>query len=70
MVVNRTFTISDYLGAFPFPVIRSKQRQVLQEICDAFNSGYRIIVLEAPTGFGKSPVAMCAARTFGSSLYV
>ncbi len=43
------------------------QRQVLQEICDAFNSGYKVIVLEAPTGFGKSPVAMCVARTLGSS---
>jgi ATP-dependent DNA helicase DinG len=67
LVVNKTLTISDYLDAFPFLDIRPKQCQVLQEICHAFNSGYRIIVLEAPTGFGKSAVAMCAARTFGSS---
>jgi ATP-dependent DNA helicase DinG len=50
-----------------YPDIRPKQCQVLQEICDAFNSGYRIIVLEAPTGFGKSPVAISVARTLGSN---
>ena len=31
------------------------------------NSGYQYVVLEAPTGFGKSPVAVCVARTLGSS---
>lgn len=67
MAANKTLTLEHYLGAFPFPDIRPKQRQVLQEICNAFNSGYRIVVLEAPTGFGKSPVAMCVARTLGSS---
>jgi Rad3-related DNA helicase len=40
---------------------------VLNQICDAFNSGYKYIVLEAPTGFGKSPVAITTAMTLGSS---
>jgi DEAD_2 len=64
LVATRTLTFEDYLSAFPFPEIRPKQHQVIQEICDAFNSGYKVI---APTGFGKSPVAMCVARTLGSS---
>jgi ATP-dependent DNA helicase DinG len=64
---NKPLKLREYLSAFPFPDIRPMQRQVLQEICDAFNSGYKVIVLEAPTGFGKSPVAMCVARTLGSS---
>jgi ATP-dependent DNA helicase DinG len=34
---------------------------------DAFNSGYKYIVLEAPTGFGKSPIAMALALSLGSS---
>lgn len=55
------------MANFPFPDIRPKQREVLEEICDAFNYGYKVIVLEAPTGFGKSPVSMCVARTLGSS---
>jgi Rad3-related DNA helicase len=37
--------------------MRNNQTHVLNEICEAFNSGYKCILLEAPTGFGKSPVA-------------
>src|SRR5262249_10238155 len=33
----------------------------------AFTSGYKYIVLEAPTGFDESPVAIAAALTLGSS---
>ena len=40
---------------------------VLDEICNAFNSGYKYIVLEAPTGFGKSAVAITFALNLGSS---
>jgi ATP-dependent DNA helicase DinG len=64
---NKILTLEDYLSVFPFPEVRPKQRQVLQEICDAFNSGYKIIALEAPTGFGKSPVAIAIGRTSGTS---
>ena len=39
----------------------------LNEICEALNSGYKHILLEAPTGFGKSPVAVAVAMTMGSS---
>ena len=47
--------------------MRENQSSVLNEICEAFNSGYRYILLEAPTGFGKSPVAVAVAMTLGSS---
>ena len=67
MVATKILAFDDYLLAFPFPNIRLKQREALQEICDAFNQGYRVIVLEAPTGFGKTPVGICVARTMGSS---
>ena len=52
---------------FPFTSQRCNQTLVLNQICDAFNSGYKHIVLEAPTGFGKSPVAITTAMTLGSS---
>ena len=32
-----------------------------------FNSGYKYIILEDPTGFGKSPVAITIAMSLGSS---
>ena len=62
-----TSELKKYLDNFPFSEIRPNQCQVLQEICDAFNCGCKFIVLEAPTGFGKSPVAICVARTLESS---
>jgi ATP-dependent DNA helicase DinG len=37
------------------------------EICDAFNSGYKYVILEALTGFGKSHVAIAVAPALGSS---
>ena len=63
----KLLTLQDYLDNFPFPEIRPNQREALEQICDAYNSGYRYVVLEAPTGFGKSPVAVCVASTLGSS---
>src|SRR5687767_7848324 len=59
--------LEEYLANFPFSEIRPKQYNVLEEICDAFDQGYKVIVLEAPTGFGKSPVATCVAHALGSS---
>jgi hypothetical protein len=58
-------TVDDLIKNFPFPTLREKQFYVLREIADASASGYKYIILEAPTGFGKSPVAIAAALTLG-----
>ena len=58
---------SDLVKNFPFSTQRENQKRVLEEILAAFNSGYRHIVLEAPTGFGKSAVAITLALSLGSS---
>ncbi|MFL6496414.1 MAG: DEAD/DEAH box helicase family protein, partial [Nitrososphaera sp.] len=55
------------LSHFPFPEIRDKQKKVLDMIDSAFKSDYKQIFLEAPTGFGKTPVAITLARYLGSS---
>jgi len=60
-------TTSNYIKNFSFPTLRDKQSYVLKDIDAAFTSGYKYIVLEAPTGFGKSPVAITTALTLGSS---
>jgi ATP-dependent DNA helicase DinG len=52
---------------FPLPILRDRQQKMLAEIEQALNSGYKHIFLEAPTGFGKSPVAIALARYLGSS---
>jgi Rad3-related DNA helicase len=47
--------------------MRDKQRKILEEIEQAIKSEFKYIFLEAPTGFGKSPVAVALARYLGSS---
>jgi Rad3-related DNA helicase len=47
--------------------MRERQRAVLLDIESAIKSGYKNIFLEAPTGFGKTPVAIALARYLGSS---
>ncbi|MFL6422429.1 MAG: helicase C-terminal domain-containing protein [Nitrososphaeraceae archaeon] len=64
---HESLSISELIKNFPFPSQRNNQEKVLNEICNAFNSGHKYIILEAPTGFGKSPVAIAVARTLGSS---
>jgi Rad3-related DNA helicase len=55
------------LSYFPFQQMREKQRSTLLDIESAIKSGYRHIFLEAPTGFGKTPVAIAMARYLGNS---
>jgi ATP-dependent DNA helicase DinG len=59
--------LTTILRYFPFPQIREKQKKVLEEIESAINSGYKHLFLEAPTGFGKTPVAIALARYLGNS---
>lgn len=52
---------------FPFESIREKQKDVIKQIEASIESGIKYIFLEAPTGFGKSPIAIALARYLGSS---
>jgi ATP-dependent DNA helicase DinG len=48
--------------------MRERQSYVLNEIATAYASGYKqYILLEAPTGFGKSPAAIAVALTLDTS---
>ena len=62
-----SLTVASLINNFPFASQRHNQTTVLNQICAAFNSDYKYIILEAPTGFGKSPVAIAVAMTLGSS---
>lgn len=52
---------------FPLDLVRPNQDKVLDELDQALKSDYKFIFLEAPTGFGKSAVAVTLARFLGSS---
>ena len=66
-IQKQDLILSNLVSNFPFKEIRPKQYEVLQQIAEAINKGYKYIVLEAPTGFGKSPVAIAVGRTLGTS---
>jgi ATP-dependent DNA helicase DinG len=54
-------------GTFPFPSYRAGQAEALAETRAAFVSGKRFVVLEAPTGSGKSAIAVALAREASST---
>lgn len=45
--------VNEVFENFPYKTARHQQKKVIEDICIAFNSGCRYIILEAPTGFGK-----------------
>ena len=47
---------------WPFDSYRRLQRKTLAAITKAFASGKDVVVVEAPTGTGKSPIAIAIAR--------
>ena len=49
---------------------REIQKEILQGIEEKIRSGYKTIILSAPTGVGKSLIAATLARYFGSSFIV
>jgi ATP-dependent DNA helicase DinG len=55
------------INYFPLTKIRSNQGKVLEEIEEALKCNKKYIFLEAPTGFGKSPIAITLASYLGSS---
>ena len=49
---------------------REIQKEILQAIEQQFKSGYKTLILSAPTGVGKSLIAATLARYLGSSFIV
>ena len=64
---KRNMPSSSLQSHFPLPTMRDRQQKILLEIEEAVKSGFKYIFFEAPTGFGKSPVAIALARYLGSS---
>ncbi len=56
-------------GSFPFARYRAGQREALDAARDAFAEGKRFVVVEAPTGAGKSAIAVALARE-ASAAYI
>lgn len=64
---SQLHTFEDFAANFPFDHMRANQRKVFQDLADGFNLGYKYVILEAPTGFGKTVEAVTAGLTLGTS---
>lgn len=49
---------------------REGQKECIDSILNAFHNGKQFAILEAPTGSGKSAIALTISRFFNSSFYV
>ena len=52
----------DILKCFPFEKPRDIQMEAIHEILQRYNEGYEHVVLDGPTGAGKSAIAITVAR--------
>lgn len=50
-------TDNEFKKIFPFTTPRNGQRELIEKIINTFNSGKKHIILNAPTGWGKSVIA-------------
>lgn len=62
--------IDEISERFPLDKARDGQLDTIKYIIDSFSSGKRFVILEAPTGAGKSVIAMTVARFYATSYYL
>ncbi len=55
--------------SFPYKSYRQGQKEAIEQARSAFGKGKRFVIIEAPTGAGKSAIAMTLARE-ASSAYI
>lgn len=59
----------DITELFPFNSFRPYQQKVLIQARNAFEHGKEVVIIEGPTGFGKSPVNIALGKYFKPSFY-
>lgn len=55
---------------FPFDNFRPGQKEAIEAILNAYNEGKKYVILEGPTGSGKSAIAMTVSKFFTNSYYL
>lgn len=55
---------------FPFDEFREGQREAIEYALNAFSNGKRFVIIEAPTGAGKSPIGLTIAKFFNKAYYI
>ena len=59
-------TDKEFYRIFPFDKARPYQREVIEEVIRLYDSGVNHIILQAPTGIGKSVIGLSVAKYLGS----
>ena len=59
--------LPDLPELFPMPEFREHQEDALNRVQKAFSEGAKVVILNAPTGSGKSPLCATIAYGFGSA---
>lgn len=59
-----------YFDNTRFPQPRKEQQQILPHAVQAIKDGYKNVIIECPTGSGKSALAMMLPKIFNSPAYV
>lgn len=57
-------TDDEIRACFPYPTFRPGQLEFIREAVHAFEGGAKNVIVEAPTGTGKTPAIICIARLF------
>jgi len=58
------------LAHFPYPSFRPYQKEAILKVAEAFERGRRFVIIEVPTGGGKSGIAWTLANHIGRSYVV
>jgi Rad3-related DNA helicase len=58
------------LSLFPAKSFRKYQKETLEKIVDELQTGVKCVLLDAPTGFGKSPLNIAFCRTSDNAFYI
>ena len=57
-------------SCFPYEKYREGQREAIEFAVKAYQSGKQIVIMECPTGSGKSGIAMTLAEMANTSYYL
>lgn len=60
-------TDEQFKKIFPFETPRNGQREIIERIISAFENGKKYVILNAPTGIGKSAIGYTVARHYGNA---
>ena len=55
---------------FPFQEPRNNQREVIEKIIQSYENGKKYVILNAPTGSGKSAIGLTVARYYTCSYFL